>query len=65
MAKQKEKSEFEKSLDKDIIVAFNHISKEYTLYKNDQERFKALFKKPKNAKIKRALNDVSFQLKRG
>ena len=65
MAKQKEKSEFEKSLDKDIIVAFNHISKEYTLYKNDQERFKALLKKPKNAKIKRALNDVSFQLKRG
>lgn len=65
MAKEREKSAFELSLDKDIIVAFDHITKEYTLYKNDQERFKALFKKPKNAKIKRALNDVTFQLKRG
>ena len=65
MARKKEKSAFEMSLDKDIIVAFNHISKEYTLYKNDQERFRALFRKPKNPKIKRALNDVSFQLKRG
>jgi hypothetical protein len=55
MAKQKEKSEFEMSLDKDIIVAFNHISKEYTLYKNDQERFKALFKKPKRYVTKRRM----------
>ncbi len=49
----------------DIIISFSHISKEYTLYKNDQERFKALFKKPKNAKHKRALNDVTFEIERG
>lgn len=46
----------------DPIISFNNVSKEYILYKNDGERFKALFKKPKNPKINKALKNVSFDI---
>ncbi len=49
----------------DTIITFKNVSKTYTLYKNDQARFKALFFKPRNAKTKKALNQVSFEIKRG
>lgn len=44
------------------IISFKNVSKEYILYKNEQERFKALFKKPKNPKINKALKSVSFDI---
>ncbi len=44
------------------IITFKNVTKEYTLYKNDQERFKALFVKSKKAKINCALKDVSFDI---
>ena len=44
------------------IISFKNVSKEYILYKNEQERFKALFKKPKNPKINKALKGVSFDI---
>lgn len=44
------------------IISFKNVSKEYTLYKNDRERFKALFIKPKNLKINKALKNVSFDI---
>ncbi len=44
------------------IISFKNVSKEYILYKNEQERFKALFKKPKNPKINKALKNVSFDI---
>ncbi len=47
------------------VIKFSHVSKTYTLYKNDQERFKALFRKPKNAKTNKALNDISFEIRKG
>ena len=49
----------------DTIISFKNVSKTYILYKNDQARFKALFIKPKNPKTNKALNDVSFEIKRG
>lgn len=49
----------------DTIISFKNVSKTYILYKNDQERFKALFIKPKNPKTNKALNNVSFEIKRG
>ena len=49
----------------DTIIRFKNVSKTYILYKNDQARFKALFIKPRNSKTNRALNDVSFEIKRG
>ena len=47
------------------IITFKNVSKTYILYKNDKERFKALFIKPKNPKTNRALNKVSFEIQRG
>lgn len=44
------------------IISFKNVSKEYTLYKSDRERFKALFFKSKKAKINKALKDVSFEV---
>ena len=44
------------------IISFKNVSKEYTLYKSDRERFKALFVKSKKAKINKALKDVSFEI---
>ena len=47
------------------IITFKNVSKTYILYKNDQARFKALFIKPRNPKTNRALNNVSFEIRRG
>ena len=47
------------------IITFDNVTKEYTLYKNDQERFKALFFKNKKAKINIALKGISFSINRG
>ena len=47
------------------IIVFSNVTKEYTLYKNDQERFKALFFKNKKAKINKALKSVSFSINKG
>ena len=49
----------------DYVVSFENVSKEYILYKNDQERFRALFMKPRHPKINRALDHVTFEIKRG
>ncbi|MBQ0098903.1 MAG: ABC transporter ATP-binding protein [Oscillospiraceae bacterium] len=49
----------------DAIISFDHVYKEYTLYKNDQERFKALFVKPRHPKINKALKDVTFSINKG
>ena len=49
----------------EAIISFKNVSKEYTLYKNDQERFRALFIKPRHPKINKALNGVTFDVYRG
>lgn len=49
----------------DTIISFDNVSKEYTLYKNDQERFRALFFKSRKINIKKALKDISFKIGRG
>ena len=49
----------------ETIISFKNVSKTYVLYKNDRERFKALFFKPLHMKTNRALNDVSFEITRG
>lgn len=47
------------------IITFEHVSKDYILYKNDQERFWSLFHKKKSLKKHRALQDISFSIKKG
>ncbi len=39
----------------EAIITFDHVSKEYILYKSDQERFRALFVKPRHPKINLSL----------
>ncbi len=47
------------------IISFKNVSKEYTLYKSDSERFRALFFKNKKAKINKALKNVTFEINKG
>lgn len=47
------------------IIKFENVSKTYTLYKSDHERFVALFKKPKNPILHHALDHVSFEIREG
>ena len=47
------------------IISFNNVTKIYTLYKNDRDRLKALFFRPKTAKDHMALSHVSFSIKKG
>lgn len=47
------------------IIEFDHVSKEYILYKSEQERFRALFKTSKNALKHMALTDVNIKIRKG
>ena len=47
------------------IITFDSVTKVYTLYKNSREQFYALFHDSKRFKRHKALEDVSFQIRRG
>lgn len=47
------------------MIKFDNVSKDYILFKNDRERFKSLFFKPKNAKHHMALKNVSLEIHEG
>ena len=51
--------------EKEIVIEFKNVTKSYKLFKNDRQRFKAIFSKKANYKRKIAVNDVSFQIRRG
>ena len=55
----------EVDMDSEPIIRFDNVCKTYTLYKNDRERFRALFVKPKNPILHKALDHVSFEIHRG
>ncbi|MBE5034746.1 ABC transporter ATP-binding protein [Gallibacter intestinalis] len=46
-------------------IEFKHVVKEYKLFKNDKQRFKAIFNKRIKANTKRAIDDVSFNIEKG
>ncbi|MGF6376156.1 teichoic acid transport system ATP-binding protein [Clostridiales Family XIII bacterium PM5-7] len=46
-------------------IVFQHVTKRYKLYKNDKQRFRAIFMKRIKPKIKVALDDVSFTIHKG
>lgn len=52
-------------MNNDIIVKFDHVTKLYKLYKTDKARFKGLFSKKVPYKENRAVNNLSFEVKRG
>lgn len=49
----------------DKVIEFRNVTKEYKLYKNDKQRFRAIFNKRIKAKIKRAVDNVSFDVNKG
>ena len=52
-------------MDKDVVIKFDHVTKTYKLYKNDKKRFLGIFFKKIAHKDKNAVDDVSFEIKRG
>lgn len=51
--------------DRRTVISFKNVTKEYKLYKNDKARFKGLFLKSTPFKLKRAVNNLSFEVKKG
>ncbi len=49
----------------ETVIEFKNVSKIYKLYRSDKQRFKAIFFKKTPYKEKRAVDNVSFQIKRG
>lgn len=49
----------------DVVIRFNHVTKEYKLYKSERARFKGLFSDRVPHKINKAVNDMSFEIRRG
>lgn len=51
--------------EREIVISFKNVTKEYKLYKNDKARFKGLFNKKVPFKLKKAVNNLSFEVKKG
>ena len=47
------------------VIEFKNVVKEYKLYKDDKQRFRAIFNKRIKAKKKRAIDDVTFNIEKG
>lgn len=47
------------------IIVFDSVSKIYTLYKSSREQFAALFHESKKLRKHKALDEVSFEIRRG
>lgn len=48
-----------------VVIEFKNVTKRYKLYKNDKQRLFAVFSKRVKYKEKLAVNDVSFQIRKG
>lgn len=51
--------------DREVVVSFKNVTKEYKLYKSDRARFKSLFSKKVPFKINRAVDNLSFEVRKG
>ena len=47
------------------VIEFKNVTKIYKLYKNDKQRFRAIFLKSTPFKPKKAVNNVSFKINKG
>ena len=52
-------------MENEVVIKFDHVTKRYKLYKNDKKRFLGLFFKNIKYKENKAVNDVSFNIKKG
>lgn len=48
-----------------VVVRFTNVTKEYKLYKSDKARFKSLFNKKTPYKKKKAVKNLSFEVRKG
>ena len=48
-----------------VVIRFTNVTKEYKLFKSDRARIKSLFSQKKNYKIKRAIDSLSFEVRKG
>ena len=55
----------EVDMNSEPIIVLKNVSKTYTLYKSEGERFRALFKKPKKAITHKALDNISLEIRKG
>ncbi len=51
--------------EKEVVIAFREVTKEYKLFKSDKARFKALFSKKVPHKVNKAVKSMSFEVHRG
>lgn len=51
--------------DRDIVVRFQNVTKMYKLYKSDRARFRGLFDKRVKYKENKAVNNLSFEVRKG
>ena len=49
----------------EVVIEFKNVTKTYKLFKNDKARFKALFSKKAAYKVNKAVNNLSFQVRKG
>ena len=48
-----------------VVIKFSNVTKQYKLFKNDKQRFKSIFSKKPLHKTKVAVNNLSFEIKKG
>ena len=51
--------------EKQTAIELKHVTKRYKLFKDDKQRLHAVFNKRIQPKIKLAINDMSFEVKKG
>ena len=51
--------------EKEVVVRFTGVTKQYKLYKSDKARFKGLFSKKVPYKTNQAVNNLSFEIRQG
>lgn len=49
----------------EVVIRFTNVTKEYKLYKSDKARFKSLFSSKVKYKKKKAVNNLSFEVRKG
>lgn len=52
-------------MNENVAIEFKNVTKEYKLYSNDRQRLKAVFFKNAKLPVKKAVNNMSFQIKKG
>ena len=50
---------------KEVVIKFEHVTKTYKLFKSEKRRLLYTFCKKIKYKEKKAVNDVSFEIRRG